>query len=181
MGIQSLMVARAKEELEQELEEKEEQKAKYLEEKSPPIQTSGMSLAELQVHICKLKRCKFFVYLNNIANTHSRGEKIYIQLILFSAQALCEELHAKIDVVDEERYDIEAKVLHNNREVSAALITYTTATQVTHISQLRQHTDQFNKYRVSKHQSYYNWTLNLSTFSADQRPEYQSPGPAREV
>lgn len=45
----SLMVAKAKEELEQELEEKEEQKAKYLEEKTPPIQTSGVSFAELQV------------------------------------------------------------------------------------------------------------------------------------
>lgn len=45
----SLMVAKAKEELEEELEEKEEQKAKYLEEKTPPIQTIGMSLAELQV------------------------------------------------------------------------------------------------------------------------------------
>lgn len=44
-----MMVARAKEELEQELEEKEEEKAKYLDEKSPPIQTSGLSLAELQV------------------------------------------------------------------------------------------------------------------------------------
>ncbi|XP_070758442.1 troponin I type 1b (skeletal, slow) isoform X1 [Enoplosus armatus] len=77
--LKSLMVAKAKEELEQEMEEKEEQKEKYLEEKSPPIQTSGMSLAELQT--------------------------------------LCEELHAKIDVVDEERYDIEAKVLHNNREI----------------------------------------------------------------
>lgn len=33
-------------------------------------------------------------------------------------KAFCEELHAKIDVVDEERYDIEAKVLHNNREVT---------------------------------------------------------------
>lgn len=43
------MVAKAKEELEQELEEKEEQKAKYLEEKNPPVQTSSMSLAELQV------------------------------------------------------------------------------------------------------------------------------------
>lgn len=32
-------------------------------------------------------------------------------------QTLCEELHARIDVVDEERYDIEAKVLHNTREV----------------------------------------------------------------
>lgn len=46
---QSLMVAKAKEELEQEMEEKENQKAKYLEEKAPPIQTSGMSLAELRV------------------------------------------------------------------------------------------------------------------------------------
>uniref|UniRef100_A0A7N6B5I3 Troponin I type 1b (skeletal, slow) n=1 Tax=Anabas testudineus TaxID=64144 RepID=A0A7N6B5I3_ANATE len=77
--LKSLMVAKAKEELEQEMEEKENQKAKYLEEKAPPIQTSGMSLAELRT--------------------------------------LCDELHAKIDVVDEERYDIEAKVLHNTREV----------------------------------------------------------------
>lgn len=36
-------------------------------------------------------------------------------------QELCQELHAKIDVVDEERYDIEAKVLHNNREVKTLL------------------------------------------------------------
>lgn len=64
MVTQSLMVAKAKEELEQEMEEKEEQKAKYLEEKTPPLQTSGMSLEELQVefhfyyraaHICKAK------------------------------------------------------------------------------------------------------------------------------
>ncbi|XP_030277148.1 troponin I type 1b (skeletal, slow) [Sparus aurata] len=77
--LKSLMVAKAKEELEQEMEEKEEQKAKYLEEKSPSLQISGMSLSELQT--------------------------------------LCQELHAKIDAVDEERYDIEAKVLHNNREI----------------------------------------------------------------
>ncbi|XP_056244014.1 troponin I, slow skeletal muscle-like [Seriola aureovittata] len=32
-------------------------------------------------------------------------------------QALCKELHHKIDVVDEERYDIEAKVAKNNREI----------------------------------------------------------------
>ncbi|CAG5978694.1 troponin I type 1b (skeletal, slow) [Menidia menidia] len=77
--LKSLMAARAKEELEQELVEKEEAKEKYLEEKTPPIQTSGMSLEELRT--------------------------------------LCEELHAKLDVVDEERYDIEAKVLHNTREI----------------------------------------------------------------
>lgn len=45
----SLMVAKAKEELEQEMEEKEAQKEKYLEEKAPPIQISCMSIAELQV------------------------------------------------------------------------------------------------------------------------------------
>uniref|UniRef100_A0A668VCJ4 Uncharacterized protein n=1 Tax=Oreochromis aureus TaxID=47969 RepID=A0A668VCJ4_OREAU len=74
-----LMIAKAKEELEQEIVEKDEQKAKYLDEKAPPIQTSGLSSAELRT--------------------------------------LCEELHARIDVVDEERYDIEAKVLHNTREI----------------------------------------------------------------
>lgn len=77
--LKSLMVARAKEELEQELADKQEEKEKYLYEKAPPLQTSGMSFAELQ--------------------------------------ELCRELHVKIDVVDEERYDIEAKVLHNTREI----------------------------------------------------------------
>lgn len=43
------MVAKAKEELEQEMVEKEEQKAKYLEEKVPSIQMSGMSITELKV------------------------------------------------------------------------------------------------------------------------------------
>ncbi|XP_026022798.1 troponin I, slow skeletal muscle-like [Astatotilapia calliptera] len=77
--LKSLMVAKAKEELEQEIVEKDEQKAKFLEEKAPPIRTGGLSLAELRI--------------------------------------LCEELHTRIDVVDEERYDIEAKVLHNTREI----------------------------------------------------------------
>uniref|UniRef100_A0A3B5LGN9 Troponin I type 1a (skeletal, slow) n=1 Tax=Xiphophorus couchianus TaxID=32473 RepID=A0A3B5LGN9_9TELE len=68
--VQSLMVAKAKEELEQEILVKEEEKQKYLAEKAPPLNTGGFSLAQLQ--------------------------------------DLCRELHAKIDVVDEERYDIEA-------------------------------------------------------------------------
>ncbi|CAK6950863.1 LOW QUALITY PROTEIN: troponin I%2C slow skeletal muscle-like [Scomber scombrus] len=32
-------------------------------------------------------------------------------------QAMCKELNRKIDVVDEERYDTEAKVLKNNKEI----------------------------------------------------------------
>lgn len=36
----------------------------------------------------------------------------------FDPQNLCKELHQKIDVVDEERYDIDAKVTKNDTEVS---------------------------------------------------------------
>uniref|UniRef100_A0A8C4HML2 Troponin I1, slow skeletal type n=1 Tax=Dicentrarchus labrax TaxID=13489 RepID=A0A8C4HML2_DICLA len=77
--VQSLMVAKAKEELEQEILVKEEEKQKYLAEKAPPLNTSSLSLAQLQ--------------------------------------DLCRELHEKVDVVDEERYDIEAKVMLNTREI----------------------------------------------------------------
>ncbi|KAI1890616.1 hypothetical protein AGOR_G00155500 [Albula goreensis] len=77
--LKSLMVAKAKEELEQESMDKEEEKQRYLAERAPPLNNAGMSFAELQ--------------------------------------ELCQELHAKIHVVDEERYDIEAKVLHNTREI----------------------------------------------------------------
>ena len=43
-----------------------------------------------------------------------------INIIWFSfcPQALCKDLHHKIDVVDEDRYDIEAKVSKNSKEVS---------------------------------------------------------------
>ncbi|XP_024148897.1 troponin I, slow skeletal muscle [Oryzias melastigma] len=77
--LKSLMVAKAKEELELEMIVKEEEKQKYLAERAPPLNMNGLSLAQLQ--------------------------------------ALCRELHAKIDVVDEERYDIEAKVMLNTREI----------------------------------------------------------------
>ena len=51
--LQSLMVARAKEDLEQEQEEKEMEKQKYLEERTPPLALSGMSSAELQVDVSR--------------------------------------------------------------------------------------------------------------------------------
>lgn len=38
---------------------------------------------------------------------------LYIHL-----QNLCKQLHAKIDVVDEERYDYEDKVIKHNKDVS---------------------------------------------------------------
>lgn len=49
MFVQSLMVAKAKEELEQEILDKDEEKHNYLAERAPPLSTSGLSLAQLQV------------------------------------------------------------------------------------------------------------------------------------
>ncbi|XP_022047670.1 troponin I, skeletal, slow c [Acanthochromis polyacanthus] len=39
-------------------------------------------------------------------------------LTLEDLQALCKQMHEKIDVVDEERYDFEAKVFKNYRDIS---------------------------------------------------------------
>uniref|UniRef100_A0A452T438 Troponin I1, slow skeletal type n=2 Tax=Ursus TaxID=9639 RepID=A0A452T438_URSMA len=68
--VQSLMLAKAKECWEQENEEREAEKARYLAERIPSLQTRGLSLSALQ--------------------------------------DLCRDLHTKVAVVDEERYDIEA-------------------------------------------------------------------------
>uniref|UniRef100_A0A3B4GKV1 Troponin I, slow skeletal muscle-like n=1 Tax=Pundamilia nyererei TaxID=303518 RepID=A0A3B4GKV1_9CICH len=72
--LKSLMVAKAKEELEQEILDKEEEKHRYLAERAPPLNMSGLSLGQLQII-------------------------------------------PKLYVVDEERYDIEAKVMLNTREI----------------------------------------------------------------
>ncbi|KAJ7331820.1 hypothetical protein JRQ81_014000 [Phrynocephalus forsythii] len=77
--LKSLMLAKAKEQWEQEQEDKQGEKQRYLAERVAPLHISGLSLAQLQ--------------------------------------DLCRELHEKIDVVDEERYDIEAKCNHNTREI----------------------------------------------------------------
>ncbi|CAN0572624.1 unnamed protein product [Rangifer tarandus platyrhynchus] len=77
--LKSLMLAKAKECWEQEHEEREAEKKRYLAERIPALQTRGLSLSALQ--------------------------------------DLCRDLHAKVEVVDEERYDIEAKCLHNTREI----------------------------------------------------------------
>uniref|UniRef100_A0A8C1WUC8 Uncharacterized protein n=1 Tax=Cyprinus carpio TaxID=7962 RepID=A0A8C1WUC8_CYPCA len=40
-----------------------------------------------------------------------------LKLPLLCLQNLCKELHQKIDVVDEERYDFESKVVKNDKEI----------------------------------------------------------------
>ncbi|KAM9352072.1 troponin I, skeletal, slow c [Symphorus nematophorus] len=67
------------EELEAEKAAREEEKVRYLGEKLPPLQLSGLNLEDLQ--------------------------------------KMCKQIQEKIDTVDEERYDCEAKVIKNNRDI----------------------------------------------------------------
>lgn len=74
MVVQSLMVAKAKEELEQEVVVKEDEKHKYLAERAPPLNTSGLSLGQLQVtpfphsalHAMKTSGSLKHLFFNNV-------------------------------------------------------------------------------------------------------------------
>ncbi|XP_046720534.1 troponin I, skeletal, slow c isoform X2 [Silurus meridionalis] len=79
LSLKMLLLQRAVDDLEQEKSTRDEEKVRYLGEKLPPLQISGLSMDDLQ--------------------------------------KLCRQLHTKIDVVDEERYDFEAKVNKNNKEI----------------------------------------------------------------
>ncbi|CAL8318412.1 unnamed protein product [Lota lota] len=80
LSLKILLLTRACEALERERQDREEEKERYLGEKLPPLQLSGMKMEELQ--------------------------------------NLCKELHSKIDLVDEERYDCEHKVIKHNKDIS---------------------------------------------------------------
>jgi len=80
MQLKSLLLNKAKEELQKEAERKAAKKKEVLSERITPLpDMSGMSDEELK--------------------------------------QLCREIHAKIDKTDDLRYDIEAKVLKNNKEI----------------------------------------------------------------
>ncbi|KAM9751832.1 troponin I, slow skeletal muscle isoform 2-T2 [Menidia menidia] len=53
--LKSLMVARAKEQLEQEVLVKDEEKQSYLAEKAPPLSTTSLSVAQLQIKDLSIK------------------------------------------------------------------------------------------------------------------------------
>ncbi|XP_036978420.1 troponin I, slow skeletal muscle-like isoform X2 [Acanthopagrus latus] len=79
LSLKMLLLQRACEDLEKETQDREEEKVRYLGEKLPPLQLSGLSLEELQ--------------------------------------NLCKQLHSKIDITDEERYDCESKVSKHNKDI----------------------------------------------------------------
>lgn len=76
--LKSLMLSIAKGLLEEEEREREEEKARYMEESCPPL-SLPRNMQELQ--------------------------------------EMCKEIHRKIDVIDEERYDMENKVNKANKEI----------------------------------------------------------------
>ena len=54
-----LLLQRACEDLEKETQDREEEKVRYLGEKLPPLQLSGLSMEELQVRFLNLRRRAF--------------------------------------------------------------------------------------------------------------------------
>lgn len=107
-----MMLAKAKEEWEQEIVDKQSEKERYLSERITPLHTSGLSLSQLQV----------FLRSEGVANSLGawRGIAHHCSVVL-GPQDLCRELHEKVEIVDEERYDIEAKCNHNTREVGGRM------------------------------------------------------------
>ncbi|NWT03804.1 TNNI1 protein, partial [Mionectes macconnelli] len=101
----SLMLAKAKEEWDQEIVDKQSEKERYLSERITPLHTSGLSLSQLQV------------FLRSKDQVTSLGAWRGLTHCSLVAQDLCRELHEKVEIVDEERYDIEAKCNHNTREI----------------------------------------------------------------
>lgn len=105
-----LLLTRACEDLERERQEREEEKERYLGEQLPPLKVSGLSLEELQVLGRQSGEEPRQVVKPEALTTSS--------FLSDTPQTLCKQLHAKIDVVDEERYDCESKVNKHNKDVS---------------------------------------------------------------
>lgn len=98
--------------LQDEKEQKMRERELTLRERLPPLNLSGLSLQQLQV----------FFY--NVMNMLFKEKKKKRSKSLFCLlQNLCKELHQKIDILDEERYDIGLKVTKNENEVSSLKIT----------------------------------------------------------
>lgn len=102
------MLQVAKELLEAEEIEKKEERKRYMEEHCPPLSCPS-SKQELQVQFSY-----YSYYKLDILEIQSLSMK-------FCQQELCKKLHAKVDVVDEERYILEQKAIMVVNEVRCFL------------------------------------------------------------
>lgn len=103
------------EDLENEKQDRDEEKNRYLTEKHPPLQFSGLSLEELQV-IHSVRQTDRVSWRQNIIQYFLN--QLYLLMFYIHLQNLCKQLYTKIDVVDEERYGYEDKVIKHNKDVS---------------------------------------------------------------
>ncbi|XP_070626360.1 troponin I, cardiac muscle [Bos indicus] len=100
LQLKTLMLQIAKQELEREAEERRGEKGRALSTRCQPLELAGLGFAELQTQESKP--------LGFLLTTHTA----------FLHQDLCRQLHARVDKVDEERYDVEAKVTKNITEIA---------------------------------------------------------------
>lgn len=72
--------------------------------------------------VCQQKSCRYLINQNTASIAHEKNTSVYTIYIIEGLecylQELCKELHHKIDVVDEARYDLEVKVTKNDLEVT---------------------------------------------------------------
>ncbi|KTF83981.1 hypothetical protein cypCar_00018361 [Cyprinus carpio] len=121
-----------------EKQDKEKEREQVLSERVPPLNFSGLSVQDLQKKpkISASRRLFLKTKILKKASTLLAEEKEQKKsdreqtlservpplqlsgLTVQDLQNLCKELHQKIDVVDEERYDIESKVSKNEKEIT---------------------------------------------------------------
>ncbi|KAB1274437.1 Troponin I; cardiac muscle [Camelus dromedarius] len=100
LQLKTLMLQIAKQELERESEERRAEKGRALSMRCQPLELAGLGFAELQTQKSRPPSL--------LPTTHTT----------FLHQDLCRQLHARVDKVDEERYDVEAKVTKNITEIA---------------------------------------------------------------
>ncbi len=111
--LQSKLLKKATSMLAAEQEQNKIERDQALEERVPPLKLSGLPTQELQV----------FSWIHFSAQATCRNKyTVYSWMSSMGFfQELCKELHRKIDVVDEARYDLEMKVTKNETEVMVLL------------------------------------------------------------
>ncbi|KAG8520595.1 Troponin I, cardiac muscle [Galemys pyrenaicus] len=131
LQLKTLMLQVAKQELEREAEERRGEKGRALSARCEPLELARLGFAELQMlrtpgpdTLCAFVRSPAPTYsLGPDAQTgpSSQGWSLGPSLpphLGTPLQDLCRQLHARVDKVDEERYDVEAKVTKNVSEIA---------------------------------------------------------------
>ncbi|GAB5581509.1 troponin I [Prionailurus iriomotensis] len=103
LQLKTLMLQIAKQELEREAEERRGEKGRALSTRCQPLELAGLGFAELQ-----MQESGHTPPAPTSTTTYTT----------FLDQDLCRQLHARVDKVDEERYDVEAKVTKNITEIA---------------------------------------------------------------